>query len=181
MAAAMQGVPIQHSNRVGFIIYVNQGSGTFSNSADINQQIDQENNCNESGDGSSNARCSNTASNRVGPIIYLNQGSGTYSNAVDVNQRIGQENNCSGGAQCSNDGSNLFRLINWNQGSGSFNEEQFADQQIDQANTDGGESSSAELPSEPEQETSTESAEPLRATSDEPTEVSDEGVESERN
>ena len=129
----------------------------------------------------SNARCSNTASNRVGPIIYLNQGSGTYSNVVDVNQRIGQENNCGGGAQCSNDGSNLFRLINWNQGSGSFNDEQFADQQIDQANTDGGESSSAELPSEPEQEASTESAETLRATSNEPTEVSDEGVESERN
>ena len=62
----------------------------------------------------------NTASNRVGPIIYVNQGSGTFSNLVDVNQRIGQENNCGGSAQCSNDGSNLFRLINWNQGNGSL-------------------------------------------------------------
>ena len=62
-----------------------------------------------------NARCTNTASNRVGPIIYVNQGSGTFSNDVDVNPLIDQENNCGGNAQCSNDGSNLFRLINWNQ------------------------------------------------------------------
>ena len=62
---------------MGNIIYVEiKQRLTFSNTADINQGINQENNCNESGDGSSDARCRKTRpSNEVGPVIYINKSS----------------------------------------------------------------------------------------------------------
>ena len=118
-----------------------QGSGSYSSELGIAQEANQGNNCNESGDGRSNAGCTNTASNRVGNIIYVNQGSGTFSNTADINQGINQENNCnesgdgSSNARCTNTASNrVGPIIYVNQGSGTLSNSADINQQIDQEN-----------------------------------------------
>ena len=112
-------------NEVGNINQENFGSGgygsvEYENEVEINQEIKQKNDCDESGGGDNNAFCSNDADNTVGDITQSNSGYGgseESENEVDIKQSIKQENDCdeSGGgdndADCSNTASNSIGNI----------------------------------------------------------------------
>jgi hypothetical protein len=108
----------------GDIVQVNDGYGDdlrYSNEVDIAQKINQANFCDETGDGTNFAGCTNDAINTIdGDIVQVNDGHGKkadYSNLVDIDQEANQLNSCSESglesnfADCSNTASNVVNAI----------------------------------------------------------------------
>ena len=80
----------------------NDGDANYKNAVDIDQAVNQLNDCDEEDDGNNAATCTNLGNNAVGPITQTNSGhsnnndgDANYKNAVDISQRINQANGCS--------------------------------------------------------------------------------------
>ena len=96
------------SNAVGPITQTNQGLAdnndgdvNYENAVDIDQEVNQLNDCDESDSFRNSVACRNSGFNSVGSITQANSGYAgnndgdvNYENAVDISQRINQANDC---------------------------------------------------------------------------------------
>ena len=80
----------------------NDGDVNYENAVDIDQEVNQLNDCDEEDGGFNQAICTNTSSISLGSITQANSGytgnndgDVNYENAVDVSQRTNQANTCS--------------------------------------------------------------------------------------